>query len=189
MVTLPVKTICPSWGSFSYNMGFLEITLTCGGFAGIGNTVSKTWPTFYGWNGIDSHTIKEIKTHHWARSADTCYHPNLSPAWTGPYSRGFNRRTKDPSPGTNSFFVLLSQWSQLTSTTYTSNIHWARWRRNLHRDVGVPKGVFLNHLLEQGYWYHNLTQVSDWMWKSWVLPGYTGRCWAEGGGTAISIVL
>lgn len=43
-------------------MGLLEITLERGGFAGMGDAVSKTSPTFYGWNGIDSHTIKEIKT-------------------------------------------------------------------------------------------------------------------------------
>lgn len=43
-------------------MGLLEITLERGGSAGMGNTVSKTSLAFYGWGGIGSHPIKEIKT-------------------------------------------------------------------------------------------------------------------------------
>lgn len=61
-------------------MGFLGITPELRDFAGMGNAS----PTTYYWNDINSHTIKEIKIHHWLdpkapATTPTSPQPGLTP--------------------------------------------------------------------------------------------------------------
>lgn len=137
MLSLPVKVIslglCPSWEYFSSTTGFLEITPELRDFAGMGNVQAKHHLLL----------IIEMALTLTQRNPNprlvgpecTCYHPNISPAWTDPVFKP-SAGKEDPSPWfhadkTGNMAMLLplccfSQWSQLTSATNIYSIHWKK---------------------------------------------------------------